>query len=200
VYYGNKTSQPLINFTTTLYIPETSKSLLSLQAQPAAPLIAAGAQLQQVITVTCQGCFPDVPLIHLNFTNAGVPVSLVLRLPILINKFFKGTSMGAQDFFTRWKNLSIPSQEVQKIFKAAKSMDTASIKSKISGFGLEVLESVDPKPDNYVGAGIIVCEGSQIGCLMRLEPSRQAQMYRLTIRSAREEAPGILSELLSQEL
>lgn len=200
VYYGNKTSQPLINFSTTLYIPETSQQLMTLQAQPAAPLIAAGAQLQQLITVTCTGCFPDVPLIHLTFTNAGVPVSLVLRLPILINKFFKGTTMGAQDFFTRWKNLSIPSQEVQKIFKAAKSMDTASIKSKISGFGLEVLEGVDPKPDNFVGAGIIVCEGSQIGCLLRLEPSRQAQMYRLTIRSAREEAPAILSELLSKEL
>ena len=93
MYYGNKTAQPLINFTTTLYIPgkalfspqfthflttlhtvltkvppETSAQLVTLQAQPAAPLIAAGAQLQQVITVTCTGCFPDVPLIHLTFT------------------------------------------------------------------------------------------------------------------------------------
>ena len=48
--------------------------------------------------------------------------------------------------------------------------------TQVSGFGLQVLEGVDPKMDNLVGAGIIVCEGSQIGCLLRLEPSKQAQV------------------------
>ena len=47
---------------------------------------------------------------------------------------------------------------------------------QVQGFGFQVLDGVDPKPDNLVGAGIIVCEGSQIGCLLRLEPSKPAQV------------------------
>ena len=47
---------------------------------------------------------------------------------------------------------------------------------QVAGFGLQVLEGVDPKLDNLVGAGIVSCEGSQVGCLLRLEPSKQAQV------------------------
>ena len=67
-----------------------------------------------------------------------------------------------------------PAQECQKVFKASKPMDNDLVKGKVNGFGFQVLDGVDPKPDNLVGAGIVMCEGSQIGCLLRLEPSKAA--------------------------
>ena len=42
-------------------------------------------------------------------------------------------------FFSRWKNLSIPSQECQKIFKASGGMENNdAVKTKLLGYGFQV--------------------------------------------------------------
>ena len=44
------------------------------------------------------------------------------------------------------------------------------------GFGLACLPGIDPKPENLVGTGIIKTATTQIGCLLRLEPSQELQV------------------------
>ncbi len=44
---------------------------------------------------------------------------------------------------------------------------------QLIGFGLCLLQGVDPNPDNFVSAGIIHTRNQQIGCLLRLEPNKQ---------------------------
>ncbi|MEE6482699.1 hypothetical protein FKM82_013319 [Ascaphus truei] len=92
-----------------------------------------------------------------------------------------------------------PQQEAQKIFKASHPMDSEVTKAKLLGFGTALLENVDPNPDNYVGAGIIQTKSVQVGCLLRLEPNIQAQMYRLTLRTSKEPVSKHLCELLSKQ-
>ena len=58
-------------------------------------------------------------------------------------------------------------------------MESAAIKTKLLGFGMQLLEGIDPNPDNFVCAGIIHTRTQQIGCLLRLEPNRQAQVIFL---------------------
>lgn len=41
---------------------------------------------------------------------------------------------------------------------------------------MQLLDGIDPNPDNMVCAGIIHTQGQQVGCLLRLEPNRQAQV------------------------
>jgi hypothetical protein len=41
---------------------------------------------------------------------------------------------------------------------------------------MKLLDGIDPNPENYVCAGIIHTRTQQIGCLLRLEPNRQAQV------------------------
>jgi AP-2 complex subunit alpha len=55
-------------------------------------------------------------------------------------------------------------------------MDSNANGVKLSGFGLQLLRGIDPNPDNFVCAGIIHTKTIQIGCLLRLEPNRQAQV------------------------
>ena len=43
-------------------------------------------------------------------------------------------------------------------------------------FPLQLLENIDPNPDNFVCAGIIHTRSLQIGTLLRLEPNKQAQV------------------------
>lgn len=49
-------------------------------------------------------------------------------------------------------------------------------RNKLLGFGMQLLDGIDPNPDNMVCAGIIHTQGQQVGCLLRLEPNRQAQV------------------------
>lgn len=42
-----------------------------------------------------------------NARYGGAPQSLTLKLPVTVNKFFQPTEMAAQDFFQRWKQLSL---------------------------------------------------------------------------------------------
>lgn len=72
-------------------------------------------------------------------------------------------------------------QRAQKVFKAQIPLDLAGAKNKLSGFGMQLLESIDPNPDNMVCAGIIHTQTHQVGCLLRLEPNKQAQVNVLCI-------------------
>uniref|UniRef100_A0AAY4BHL0 AP-2 complex subunit alpha n=1 Tax=Denticeps clupeoides TaxID=299321 RepID=A0AAY4BHL0_9TELE len=187
VFYGNKTSTQFHNF--------THCDCLS----PADPMVEGGAQLQQTLNIECLSDFVEAPVLNIQFRYGGILQNISVKLPVTLNKFFQPTEMGSQDFFQRWKQLGAPQQEVQKIFKAMYSMDSEVTKAKIIGFGVALLDGVDPNPSNFVGAGVIHTKTSQVGCLIRLEPNAQAQMYRLTLRTSRDTVSQRLCDLLSDQ-
>uniref|UniRef100_A0A673FWW6 AP-2 complex subunit alpha n=1 Tax=Sinocyclocheilus rhinocerous TaxID=307959 RepID=A0A673FWW6_9TELE len=189
LFYGNKTSVQFVTFTTTL----------NVQSKPVEPLIEGGAQVQQVINIECLTDFSDAPLLNIKFRYGGALQNLTLKLPVTINKFFQPTEMASHDFFQRWKQLSQPQQEAQKIFKASHAMDTEVLKAKLLGLGMALLENVDPNPENFVCAGVIQSKAQQVGSLLRLEPNAQAQMYRLTVRSSKDTVSKRLCELLAEQ-
>ncbi|XP_078234111.1 AP-2 complex subunit alpha-1 isoform X3 [Pogona vitticeps] len=199
LFYGNKTSVQFQSFTPMVSYPGDLQSQLNIQTKAVEPLVEGGAQVQQVLNIECLSDFTEAPLINIKFRYGGTLQNLTLKLPITVNKFFQATEMQSQDFFQRWKQLSLPQQEAQKIFKANHPMDSEVTKAKLLGFGSALLDKVDPNPDNYVGAGIIQTKALQVGCLLRLEPNAQAQMYRLTLRTSKESVSKHLCELLSQQ-
>jgi Alpha adaptin AP2, C-terminal domain len=67
-------------------------------------------------------------------------------------------------------------QRAQKVFKAQTPLDLPGAKNKLSGFGMQLLDGIDPNPDNMVCAGIIHTQSHQVGCLLRLEPNKNAQV------------------------
>uniref|UniRef100_A0A8C5UUS3 AP-2 complex subunit alpha n=1 Tax=Microcebus murinus TaxID=30608 RepID=A0A8C5UUS3_MICMU len=198
IFYGNKTSTQFLNFT-PCGLDSLTRTHLNLQTKPVDPTVDGGAQVQQVVNIECVSDFTEAPVLNIQFRYGGTFQNVSVQLPITLNKFFQPTEMSSQDFFQRWKQLSNPQQEVQNIFKAKHPMDTEITKAKIIGFGSALLEEVDPNPANFVGAGIIHTKTTQIGCLLRLEPNLQAQMYRLTLRTSKETVSQRLCELLSQQ-
>ncbi|KAM9633391.1 AP-2 complex subunit alpha-1 [Trichechus inunguis] len=199
LFYGNKTSVQFQNFSPSVVHPGDLQTHLAVQTKRVAAQVDGGAQVQQVLNIECLGDFLTPPLLSVRFRYGGAPQSLTLKLPVTINKFFQPTEMAAQDFFQRWKQLSLPQQEAQKIFKANHPMDAEVTKAKLLGFGSALLDNVDPNPENFVGAGIIQTKALQVGCLLRLEPNAQAQMYRLTLRTSKEPVSRHLCELLAQQ-
>ncbi|XP_062944789.1 AP-2 complex subunit alpha-1 isoform X2 [Cynocephalus volans] len=199
LFYGNKTSVQFQNFSPTVIHPGELQTQLAVQTKRVAAQVDGGAQVQQVLNIECLRDFLTPPLLSVRFRYGGTPQALTLKLPVTVNKFFQPTEMTAQDFFQRWKQLSLPQQEAQKIFKANHPMDAEVTKAKLLGFGSALLDNVDPNPENFVGAGIIQTKALQVGCLLRLEPNAQAQMYRLTLRTSKETVSRHLCELLAQQ-
>lgn len=199
LFYGNKTSFPLQGFTASLISPSDWTSKLSLQIKPVEPVLDAGAQIQQMVNVECVEDYTDAPSMTVSFIYNNVPQKLTLKLPIFINKFFEPTEMNGESFFARWKNLGGNPQKSQLIFRATQGMDLMATRSKLIGFGMQLLDGIDPNPDNFVCAGIVHTRTQQIGCLLRLEPNKQAQMYRLTVRSSKESVSQEICELLSDQ-
>ncbi|XP_061078919.1 AP-2 complex subunit alpha-2 isoform X3 [Conger conger] len=199
LFYGNKTSVQFVSFTTAVSCPGELQSQVNVQAKPVEPLVEGGAQVQQVINIECLTDFSEAPLLNIKFRYGGALQNISLKLPVTINKFFQPTEMASQDFFQRWKQLSLPQQEAQKIFKANNAMDTEVLKAKLLGLGTALLENVDPNPENFVCAGVIQTKAQQVGCLLRLEPNTQAQMYRLTLRSSKDSVSKRICELLAEQ-
>uniref|UniRef100_A0A8D3E3P3 AP-2 complex subunit alpha n=1 Tax=Scophthalmus maximus TaxID=52904 RepID=A0A8D3E3P3_SCOMX len=180
-------------------ILDLSSPQLTAHAKTVDPVIEGGAQVQQIINIECVSDFTDAPVLDIQFRYGGTLQNIAVKLPVMLNKFFQPTEMASQDFFQRWKQLGAPQQEVQKIFKANHPMDTDVTKAKILGFGIALLDQVDPNPENFVAAGVIHTKNTQVGCLLRLEPNAQAQMYRLTLRTSRESVSQRLCDLLSDQ-
>ncbi|XP_053957399.1 AP-2 complex subunit alpha [Anastrepha obliqua] len=199
LFYGNKTQTPLTNFMPVLQWGAEEALKLNVQVKSVDPTLEAGAQIQQLLTAECIEDYADTPTIEVNFRFNNVPQKFSIKLPLTLNKFFEPTEMNAESFFARWKNLGGEQQRAQKVFKAQQPLDLSGARNKLMGFGMQLLENVDPNPDNMVCAGIIHTQTQQVGCLLRLEPNKQAQMFRLTIRASKETVTREVCELLSDQ-
>ena len=49
-----------------------------------------------------------------------------------------------------------------------------SLSLQLQGFGVSVISGIDPNPDNFVSASVITTQNMLVGCLLRLEPKRDA--------------------------
>lgn len=197
LFYGNKTQFQIQNVQPELHWPDVTK--LNVQMKPMEPILPAGAQIQQMLTAECIEDYSDTPSMSVSFVYNNVPQKITMKLPLTLNKFFEPTEMNGESFFARWKNLGGEQQRAQKIFKAQGSIDLAGTRTKLSGFGMQLLDGIDPNPDNFVCAGIVHTRMQQVGCLMRLEPNKQAQMYRLTVRSSKESVSQEICDLLADQ-
>lgn len=179
VYFGNKVSAPLTSFTTTLHVEEPEAISASF-AKIAPSTIAPRTQTQQLIHIECKKPFSKPPILSVSFL-AGAHQTIAIRLPVVITKFLEHVKLGQADFFERWKLIGGPPRESQSVFPIslndAGHIDLPKQRQVVSGHSFNVLEGIDPNPNNLVGAGILhMSVDGKVGCLMRLEPNREAKV------------------------
>ncbi|KAF9822180.1 hypothetical protein IEO21_00174 [Rhodonia placenta] len=203
VYIGNKVSAPLTSFTATLHVEEPD-ALTATFAKIAPSMIAARTQTQQLVHVECKKPFTKPPILSVSFL-AGAHQALAVRLPIVLTKFVEHVKLGPADFFERWKLIGGPPREAQSIFPIDLD-DTGHIdrdrqRQVVSGFSMNILDGIDPNPVNIVAAGILhMSTDGKVGCLMRLEPNREAKLSRITVRSTSEDVAAEVERLIRRPL
>ncbi|RGB31683.1 Adaptor protein complex AP-2 alpha subunit [Rhizophagus diaphanus] len=197
LYFKNKTQTTITSFTTVI---EHVKNLLITTPQQPATLISPSGQIQQLFHIECQNIFNETPNIRISFIS-GTLHTIVLKLPIVLTKFMEPIELNGPEFFTRWKQIGGGSREKQTILQSNVPIDLQGLHSMISGFRYGILKGVDPNPYNIVGAGVLhTAQGGMIGCLMRLEPNVEAQMYRLTVRTTNESVTNKICVLMEPQL
>lgn len=182
VYIGNKISAPLTSFTATVHMEDPDA--LSLTWTKIAPnVVSPKAQTQQLLQVECKKFFSKPPILAVSFL-AGAHQTIAVQLPIVITKFIEHVKLSPADFFERWKLIGGPPREAKSIFPinldSAGHIDLTKQQQVVTGLSFNMLEGIDPNPVNIVGAGILhmALEG-KVGCLLRLEPNREAKVSPL---------------------
>lgn len=179
IYMGNKVSAPLTSFTTTITVSEPDAISASF-AKISPSTIAPRTQTQQLLHVECKKMFKTPPLLTVSFL-AGSQQTITVRLPIVVTKFFEHVKLGQTDFFERWKLIGGAPREAQSVFpvelNAAGQLDLVKNRQVVSGHNLNVLDGIDPNPNNIVAAGVLhMSVEGKVGCLLRLEPNREAKV------------------------
>jgi AP-2 complex subunit alpha len=202
VYLGNKVDAPLTSFTATIHVSDPEALSVSFAKIPPST-IASRSQTQQLLHVECKKVFTTPPILTVSFL-AGSHQAISIRLPIVLTKFFEHVKLGQSDFFERWKLIG-GEREAQSIFPveltSAGQLDLTKHRQVVSGHRINVLEEIDPNPNNLVGAGVLhMSIDGKVGCLLRLEPNREAKLCRLTVRSTSGDVATEVQKLVQKPL
>jgi len=127
-----------------------------------------------------------------------------LRLPVVLTKFSEHVKLGPSDFFERWKLIG-NEREAQAVFAInltlSGQLDMTRYRQVISGQKLNILDDIDPNPSNLVAAGVLhMSVEGKVGCLLRLEPNREAKLCRLTVRSTSADVATEVQKLIKKPL
>lgn len=162
------------------------------------------AKHNNCFTSSAKKFFTTPPILTVSFL-AGSHQTIAIRLPVVITKFFEHVKLGQSDFFERWKLIGGPPREAQSIFPIDLTLndqlDLPKHRLIVSGHRLNILDDIDPNPSNLVAAGVLhMSVDGKVGCLLRLEPNREAKLCRLTSRSTSEEVAAEVLKLIQKAL
>ncbi|EGG20742.1 adaptor-related protein complex 2 [Cavenderia fasciculata] len=197
LYYGNNSAFPLSSFNVQFESPSNG---IQLTPQSIAPVIQPKAQIQQSLSFVCTGEFSESPIATINFLTPGKPITIHLKLPLVVSKFFEPLKMNSGEFFSKWKILPGKPVEIQEVFKCAKIDIEGFNKIMSEGLRMTVLKGVDPNPNNSVSSALFPYAQNPIQVLVRIEANQQASMCRLTIRSQSAVISNALKQLLLTHL
>lgn len=225
LYISNKSPYPIGSLTTTIDNPASPNLKIDSKNLPEST-VAANGQTQQTFFCAAHGPFSDAPTIRISYL-AGALQAYTLQLPVLMHRYMEPSSLSAEDFFQRWRQIGGEPLESQKTFGLSgknKIINEAYTRRTVEGFAWKILDGVDPNSNNIVGCSVIQFETGKIGCLLRLEPNYEKsvsgqpayvpakypilphdtntsmQMYRVTIRATQEGVPQSLARQMEQKL
>ncbi|CAO1624986.1 unnamed protein product [Parajaminaea phylloscopi] len=191
LYLGNKISANFESLTISVRSSEPDALAVSL-SKMAPTTLGAMTQVQQVVQLECKDVFRVPPVLRISYL-AGSLHEITLRLPVVLTKFIEPVTLSSHDFFERWKQIGPAPREMQKIFSGFKldasgqEVDIERQRKLVSSLRVALLDGVDPKRVNVVGAGVLhTSSAGKVGCLLRVEPNAQAKLCRATVRTTND--------------
>ncbi|KAK4694605.1 AP-2 complex subunit alpha, partial [Lecanoromycetidae sp. Uapishka_2] len=203
LYFTNRSPSAIGSFTTTIDNPNTTEQLRIDSKSLPDSTIQPEAQAQQTVMFEAKSIFSLPPTIRVSYL-AGALQALTLQLPVVMHKFMDAADLTADDFFKRWRQIGGAPREAQRVFGIQAGVrgrgmgDAHWTKQVAEAFGWGILRGVDPNEKNVVGASVLHTGIGKLGCLLRLEPNWETQLYRITIRATDENVPPVLMKMMEE--
>lgn len=181
LYISNKSTYPIGSLTTTVDNPSSPNLKIDTKNLPE-PSVPAAGQTQQTLFCAAHGPFMEAPTIRISYL-AGALQAYTLQLPILMHRYMDPSSLSAEEFFKRWRQIGGGPLEAQHTFGPSgknKVINESFTRKTVEGFGWKILDGVDPNPKNIVGCAVFQFEGGKTGCLLRLEPNYEKSVCILS--------------------
>jgi AP-2 complex subunit alpha len=172
LYLSNKASFPIGSLTTTVDNRSSPHLRIDSKSLPE-PSVPAAGQTQQTLFFEAKGPFSDAPTIRISYL-AGALQAYTLQLPILMHRYMEPSSLSAEDFFKRWRQIGGAPLEAQNTFGVVAKAEPISegfTRRTVEQFGWKLLDGVDPNKTNLVGCAVYHSAQGKTGCLLRLEPN-----------------------------
>jgi AP-2 complex subunit alpha len=172
LYLSNKASFPIGSLTTTVDNRSAPHLRIDSKSLPE-PSVPAAGQTQQTLFFEAKGPFSDAPTIRISYL-AGALQAYTLQLPILMHRYMEPSSLSAEDFFKRWRQIGGAPLEAQNTFGVVAKAEPISegfTRRTVEQFGWKLLDGVDPNKTNLVGCAVYHSAQGKTGCLLRLEPN-----------------------------
>lgn len=204
IYLSNKISAPFESLTLIVESEDPQALTISFPRIPT-HTIEPMSLIEQKVEITCKGPFEKLPILKVSYL-AGSLQTFAMRLPVYLTKFLEPIQLNSTAFFERWKQIGGPPRETQEIFKVRKESNGELISHQtmaklIAGMKMNLLDQVDPNPNNLVAAGVLnTSENGKVGCLMRLEPNEKAQLARITVRTTNDFVSAELIKIIVRPL
>ncbi|KAI0981705.1 hypothetical protein GJ496_003684 [Pomphorhynchus laevis] len=205
VFLGNKSTFPLTNVQWIL--PDSNPTLPKLSwVNSISDTVSAGKQVQGKIRVECIGPFVELVSSHIDFYHSpsNEKIHLIVKLPILLNKFCEPALMDKSTFDQRWTGMNNPGQEAIRVDSIEQTdWSKEVLYEAVKTFGLSIIPGIDPNPNLICGAGIITMQKQfQAGILYKLNQNFDTQTseqsgprYQLTVRSAKVDIAQVICDL-----
>jgi len=200
IYFGNKTSAALTNFTAT--IPPTTYVAIQL-TEPLPSTIDPNSQQRIGLALQCLAPFGIHSLLalSLSFLSAGKSSHHKWDLPFTASRFMDPAPIDAGKFMTHWQQVTQPANISVDVVHALHPINVPSISKVIQlGLRMQVLEGVDKNSNNICAAGVFVCSQGQSFALTRIETNAEAQMMRISIKTSNSSVTAALKGIFASAL
>jgi AP-2 complex subunit alpha len=173
IFVGNKSDSTLND---VLCDVQPSPFVRFNMSEAISSVIPPLTQFHQLFDIECMSAITVAPILNFQFRkgNNAQPRRLTLILPITVCKFITPIQLNGSMFIERWRQMGGPPLEAQMITEETLEPVTKTLKS----LNIEILDNVDPNPENVVGSGIFIgAEVGKVGSLVRLEKLESVIIY-----------------------
>lgn len=206
IYWGNKTSSTAFtDVRPQLQLEGYADSLVVKQLAPASAsfTVQPGAQLPCSISISAKRPFSGVPSFAFLLTANNTQHRLALKLPLVMARLCRPTSLQPSQFITAWKKYGNELVVKRRIGAVADVTLMKTVLTSPACMNLFHVKGVEKTPnDLFVGgtfqSSTVGSNGKRVTppCLVRVETKPNAKVFRMTVHSGHlQVSHGLVSSI-----
>jgi AP-2 complex subunit alpha len=192
----NKSSQSLTNV--KIYLLPVP--FLRQSTKPGPNTLAPQATAVYQFALSIVSPYSDPPQYIFSYNTGQTEVKETQKLPLVMTKFMTPFPMDHSTFFARWAQFLNPNQSAKATYPAPKGGDACQQLGTFMNMLLRVpVLPLQVPPGNVCGAGVVHCEGTAHGILVRFFLEQGASSVQVEVRGTSPQITSAIQKVLDAQ-